>query len=148
MSHAIGGLGANAAENLQRRVRREFEPDWKGVEEVARIAHEMNRAYCAVLGDDSQLPWDEAPVILKDSIRQGVRDIVLDPHNYTPERSHNRWMSYKLREGWRYGPVKDVEAKTHPNLLPYEELSEEEQLKDMLFGSVVMCLRNRTVPKS
>ena len=29
------------------------------VGEVARVAHEVNRAYCAALGDASQLQWEE-----------------------------------------------------------------------------------------
>ena len=34
--------------------------DDKTIRDVAQIAHEANRAYCASLGDHSQLPWDDA----------------------------------------------------------------------------------------
>lgn len=31
------------------------------VEQIARMAHEANRAYCQALGDDSQPAWEDAP---------------------------------------------------------------------------------------
>ena len=43
------------------------------VGEVARVAHEVNRAYCAALGDVSQLQWDEAPEWQKKSAITGVK---------------------------------------------------------------------------
>jgi len=30
-------------------------------EQIARVTREVNRAYCLALGDDSQLPWNDAP---------------------------------------------------------------------------------------
>ncbi|MCS6958407.1 MAG: RyR domain-containing protein, partial [Aquificaceae bacterium] len=41
------------------------------------------------------------------------------------EELHNLWMEEKLSQGWTYGPVRDNEKKTHPNLVPYEELPED-----------------------
>jgi hypothetical protein len=32
--------------------------------------------------------------------------------------------------GWRYGPIRDNEAKLHPDLRPWSELGEEERHKD------------------
>jgi hypothetical protein len=58
-----------------------------------------------------------------------------------PRDSHDCWMSHKLRAGWRYGPVKDVEAKTHPCLLPYNELSPAQRVKDDVFSAVVAGFR-------
>jgi hypothetical protein len=44
---------------------------------------------------------------------------------------HNRWMHSKLDAGWTYAPGKrDDEKKTHPCLLPWEQLTNEEQEKD------------------
>lgn len=37
------------------------------IEEIAKVCHEANRGYCKALGDDSQLPWDEAPQWAKTS---------------------------------------------------------------------------------
>lgn len=48
----------------------------------------------------------------------------------TPEQNHENWMHYRLAHGWRYGPVKDEAAKTHPDLVPYADLPEIERRKD------------------
>lgn len=39
--------------------------------------------------------------------------------------------------GWRYGPVRDREAKTHPDMVPYDELERRERDKDAVF--VALC---------
>ena len=55
----------------------------------------------------------------------------------SPADSHKSWLRVKEAEGWEYGEVKDVEAKTHPCFLPYEELPLEHKVKDFLFSCVV-----------
>lgn len=49
----------------------------------------------------------------------------------TPEGEHENWMRFKLADGWKYGPAKDEAAKTHPDLLPWNQLPEVEQRKDI-----------------
>ena len=106
----------------------------------ARVCHEVNRAYCAALGDTSQPPWAEAPGWQRDSALLGV-DLHIDNPNAGPEASHESWMRQKVRDGWVYGVTKDPEAKTHPCLVPFGELPREQQAKDFLFRAVVHALR-------
>jgi hypothetical protein len=103
-------------------------------EQIARIAHEVNRAYCEFLGDTSQVPWDDAPDWQKQSAFDGVRAAQAGS---TPEGLHEAWCRYKREDGWVYGPVKDAALKTHPCLVPYAELSNEQKFKDHLFHAVV-----------
>jgi len=105
-------------------------------ETIARVAHEINRAYCASMGDDSQLPWEEAPEAQRASIIAGVEMHLGNP-DATPEQSHAAWLERKLAEGWVHGEVKDVEAKVHPCCVPYEQLPAEQKAKDYLFRAVV-----------
>ena len=44
---------------------------------------------------------------------------------------HDRWMNEKFANGWTYAPTRDNTKKHHPMLIPYEELSLEEQQKDI-----------------
>lgn len=106
------------------------------IEFVASIAHEVNRAYCAGLGDHSQPEWDDAPEWQKSSARNGVKMHMANP-NATPENSHESWLREKLENGWKYGPVKDPEKKEHPCCVPYGELPVEQRIKDYLFRAVV-----------
>lgn len=103
-------------------------------EACARAAHEVNRAYCIAIGDDSQLPWDEAPEWQKASARNGVSGV---EQGNGPRESHASWLAEKAAAGWRFGPVKDPEKKEHPCFVPYDELPPEQARKDRLFVSTV-----------
>ena len=113
------------------------------MEQVAEVAHEVNRAYCQALGDASQPSWDDAPEWQRASARMGV-----DLHtmgDFGPEASHISWMNQKLEEGWKYGPVKNPEAKEHPCLVAFDKLPPEQQAKDFLFRAVVHAMKHGVV---
>lgn len=102
----------------------------------------------------SMVPWDALPEHLQETNRQQADDIgaklqavqcsaapLMDwdepLFRFPPEEiellarmEHDRWMAAKLRDGWRYGLKKDGHAKTHPCLLPFDQLPREEQDKD------------------
>lgn len=104
--------------------------------QIAKVAHEINRAYCAALGDHSQPAWSDAPEWQRISALNGVAFHITNPFA-GPDDSHSAWVSDKLRNGWKFGPVKDAELKEHPCILPYEQLPAEQKAKDYLFRAVV-----------
>jgi hypothetical protein len=106
--------------------------------EIARIAHEVNRAYCQGLGDNSQPAWADAPDWQKQSAVTGVRLHMSGDHG--PEASHQSWMAEKVADGWVYGPVKDPELKQHPCIVPFADLPVAQQAKDCIFRGVVRAL--------
>jgi len=55
--------------------------------------------------------------------------------------SHKEWMKNKLKDGWTHGPDKDDAKKTHPALVPYEDLSKHERIKDELVVNIVEALK-------
>jgi len=108
-------------------------------EEVAKVCHEVNRAYCQALGDNSQPPWDEAPEWMKTSALNGV-NLHADNPDAGPEASHESWMAEKEATGWKFGPVKDADLKEHPCMVPFVDLPREQQAKDFIFRAVVHSL--------
>ena len=46
------------------------------------------------------------------------------------KNTHEIWAAQRIAEGWVYGEQRDDVAKTHPCLVPYEELPEEEKEYD------------------
>jgi len=112
--------------------------------QIAKVAHEVNRAYSRTLGDESHLPWDEAPDWQKESIIAGVKMHRENP-NATPRDSNESWMSKKLEDGWKLGPEKDAEKKEHPCMLPYDELPAEQRGKDDIFVAMVKTMLGFTV---
>lgn len=109
------------------------------IENVARVAHEVNRAYCLAHGDLSQASWENAPDWQKVSAINGVRFVLGNPQA-GPGAQHAAWMAEKLAAGWTVGPVKDAEKLEHPCLVPFDELPKMQQIKDVLFRGVVKAL--------
>lgn len=105
------------------------------IEQIAKTCHEVNRAYCQSLGDNSQPDWKDAPDWQKQSAINGVKFHMENPEA-KPEDSHKSWLKEKETAGWKYGTVKDAEKKEHPCFVPYNELPVEQQLKDALFIAV------------
>lgn len=106
------------------------------LEQIAEVCHETNRAYCRTIGDASQPSWNEAPEWQRQSAINGVKFHTEHPEA-KPSHIHEEWLKEKERTGWRYGPVKDPEKKEHPCFVPYDQLPEEQKLKDFLFKAVV-----------
>ncbi|HEY0832852.1 MAG TPA: RyR domain-containing protein, partial [Azospirillum sp.] len=88
---------------------------------IARVCHEVNRALCVAFGDLSQKPWDEAESWQRESAIRGVEFALANP-DAPPSAQHDAWMADKLADGWVYGEVKDPAAKTHPCIVPYDQL--------------------------
>lgn len=106
--------------------------------QIAQVAHAVNAAYCASLGEKT-VPWDEAGESQQASILAGVDMHTRNP-DATPEQSHESWLAQKVAEGWTYGPQKDPIQKQHPFIRPYAELPAEQKAKDYLFRGVVHAL--------
>ena len=103
---------------------------------IARGVHEAIRAYQEALGEEPTPPWAESGW-MQDSTRDAV-EFALD--NPTPGAQHEAWASAKHRAGWWYGPEKDANRKTHPSLVPFDQLAEAEQRKDAIVIAVVQGL--------
>jgi hypothetical protein len=110
------------------------------ITQIAKITHEINRAYCESIGED-QPAWDEAPQWQKDSAIAGVHAHLANP-DMSPRDSHNAWLEHKKADGWTYAPQKNASLKTHPCFVPYEQLSQTQRSKDYLFKAVVHALND------
>lgn len=107
-------------------------------EEIAPVVHAAIRAYQKVLGQPTSPPWDEV-TWEKQSTLEGVQFALEDP---TPGQQHNQWMRERLAAGWKWGPLKDNDAKTNPTLVPFEQLPPAEQAKDTLLIAITSALKD------
>lgn len=130
------------------------------IEIMARAKHDdyldLERAKGLTFVDNQSLvSWDDLPESLRDSNRRfaasvaetlGVIGASLEPLQggdglelpltsadleQLAIKEHDRWVADLRRDGWTYasGP-KDPGARTHPLLVPWDDLSEEEREKD------------------
>lgn len=108
-------------------------------EEIARVCHEANRAYSYTIGDYTHKSWEDSPQWVKDSAINGVEYHLMNK-NSTPKNSHEQWLKNKKADGWKWGPKKDPVKKEHPCFLDYEDLPEDQRIKDSLFVSIIRAL--------
>lgn len=110
------------------------------IEDIAKVCHEANRAYCISIGDHSQKAWEDAAAWQRESASKGVLWRVNNPAA-SPSAQHEAWVADKIADGWTYGPIKDSAKKEHPCIVPYAVLPAEQRLKDALFVAIVEALR-------
>lgn len=113
------------------------------VEDISKIAlmcHQANKGWCELNGDFSQKDWAEAEEWQRESAIAGVTFRLAHP-SAGKDAQHNAWMHDKVSKGWVFGEVKDAEKKTHPCIVPFEQLPEFQKKKDALFCAIVDSLK-------
>lgn len=67
-------------------------------------------------------PIDTTDVELPKELEQLVEEM--------SKNVHEVWAETRIKQGWTFGEQRNDELKTHPCLVPYEELPEEEKEYD------------------
>jgi hypothetical protein len=104
--------------------------------------------------EPSLRPWNDLTDVLRESNRQRADDVQRQlsalgydllpqmdwtdlPPSFSSEEverlaqvEHERWLRQYLRQGWRRGAARDPHARTHPDLVEWEGLSEESREKN------------------
>ena len=150
------------------------------VELMARLIHLDYLASQGVAGDEApdpaapaRRPWADLPESFREANRDQARDVGRkveaidcrlsetrrDPAVLTDAEieqlarmEHERWSDERRGAGWTWAETRDDEARTHPDLRAYDELSEEAKEKDRravrrmhvlaaLLGLVIICRR-------
>lgn len=110
------------------------------IEDVAKVCHNVNKAFCESLGDMSQAEWDDTSEWQRASAIDGVKYHFVHL-NALPSDSHENWLLFKMNEGWVFGTVKDPILKTHPCIVPYLDLPVEQRAKDYIFREICHQLK-------
>ena len=64
-------------------------------------------------------PIDTTDVILPEELEQLVEEM--------SKNVHEIWAETRIKQGWKYGEERNDNLKTHPCLVPYEDLTDEEK---------------------
>ena len=67
-------------------------------------------------------PIDTSDVKLPEELEQLVEQM--------SKNVHEVWAETRIKQGWKYGEQRNDELKTHPCLVPYEDLPEAEKAYD------------------
>lgn len=57
-------------------------------------------------------------------------DGLLELREQIAKNAHEVWAQNRMNEGWTYGSVRNDALKQHPDLVPYEDLTEGEREYD------------------
>ena len=87
-------------------------------------------------------PWPQRDEAFREQFMRYVDGLCAADEFPTPEEAHDSWWRAYEAMGWAYGPVRDVEAKTHPDMVPFGELEQREQDKDAVFLALVAIARD------
>ena len=108
-------------------------------EVVAEACHEAIRVLQRHFREPNQAPvWARTAEDIRKINIAGVR--AARSGLMTARSSHELWLENMREAGWRYGPEKDVEKKTHPNMVPYLELPPFQRYKNAFFLSTITSL--------
>ena len=147
--------------------------DAADIDSIARSLHDTYVMHRRLDGETdatnpSLRPWDELPERMRESNNEQARDIpskiamlggdlvVGDSSTGWPmggpllealaEAEHRRWCRALRERGFTHGPVRDEVRRTHPNLVPYAELSGQpgSQVKDLGAMRDIPLLLDRT----
>jgi hypothetical protein len=110
------------------------------VMQIAVVCHQANKAWCEANEDYSQKDWEQAEDWQRDSAIKGVEFAIANP-DAGDSAQHDAWSADKVADGWVFGDAKDPVKKTHPCLVPFEQLPEFQQKKDRLFRAIVNSLK-------
>lgn len=97
---------------------------------IAQLVNHVNNKICE-LNKEQQSSWEELPQHMKEGLIKAIKD------NLSPEEGHNQWMKNRLENGWTYGTTKDIQLKTSPCLIPYNQLPYQQQIKDYIRQAII-----------
>ena len=69
-------------------------------------------------------------VELTDEWEAVISTFTADDVEIMSKAEHDRWCRYQRSNGWKWGTARDNDKRIHPDLVPWEELSEPSREKD------------------
>jgi ppGpp synthetase/RelA/SpoT-type nucleotidyltranferase len=107
----------------RRRLEQSLEPELAEWDELVEHLKQSNRAQA----DDIAHKLKAVGYTVRKA-----RSVPVTPIQFThdeveimSELEHARWNVERLRDGWKWGPIKDVEKKESPFIIPWKELPEK-----------------------
>ncbi len=126
---------------FRRLVREEnlkvsFEQYLKMVE-VAKECHIANNNLMVTNNEiPNPIDWNDLSTHTKHINISSVKKIYDNP-SITAKDIHDEWMKNKIKDGWKYGDVKDDELKTHHLIVDFDKMNDVDKMKDQIFIDIV-----------
>jgi hypothetical protein len=89
---------------------------------IATVCHQAKQEYEQKHCDFSTEDWCDISIPEQTDVIKQVEYLIENP-NTSLESLHNNWLVPKLFDNWTYADTKDLDNKTHPHIVMYDELS-------------------------
>jgi hypothetical protein len=83
------------------------------------------------------VPWAEREDDFRTQFLNVIERQCGPHHSSSPEELHGSWVQAYIANGWVYGEKYEREKRTHPDMVPYDQLGQLERDKDAVF--VALC---------
>lgn len=117
---------------------------------IAQAAHTANLLYSlqheTSVSVCDPIEWTDMSDEAKAGSVSGIVDMIKNPV-LDGREAHDIWFANKQAAGWKYGPAKSNEHKTHPCMVPYDELNIWDKTKDDLYICVINSLLRQLAVK-
>jgi hypothetical protein len=115
----------------------------KKKEIITKLIYEAARLE-AIWSKRSIVPekWEERDKEFRRQMIEVVEKYLTMEKLPTPEEAHNSWMKSYFEMGWKYGEKRDIEKKTHPDLVPFDDLPQDEKDKDAVFLALIWLAKS------
>ncbi len=116
------GYCARDREEVRRNPGQSISPSnkpWEALEETMRNANRLTADHFEV-----KMRAIGCQLVPRESAM--AEPATLTPHELEllARMEHDRWWADRALDGWQVGPVRDNARKIHPNMVPYDELTE------------------------
>jgi len=82
-------------------------------------------------------PWEKRDEAFRKNMIAAVAKQCSPRRSRSPSDLHDAWTRAYKRMGWKYGQVRDVKRKTHPDMVPFNRLGRLEREKDRVY--MMLC---------
>ncbi len=115
---------SKVAEDMNNRyVKENAGPDWRHLSEFKRQSN-------LAVADHMAIKMEILGAKTEQEAFQNYSSLSLDDKAELWKLEHDRWMRFHILNNWHYAAVRNDDAREHNLLVPFEELSFEEQKKD------------------
>lgn len=85
--------------------------------------------------------WNQREQLFREQFLRVTERQCSSNRKTSPKILHENWVEAYKKMGWVYGEKRDVEKKTHPDMVSYEDLGQLERDKDEVFFALCEIAR-------
>lgn len=107
------------------------------IDKIACVAYTAIRTWCIRTKQEVSPEWTDLPDDYADHIKIVVARAFADMKTPSAKQLHERCLKDGKTAGWGYGAQVDREKKLHPDILPWEQMTMDQRMKDHIFSAVI-----------